>query len=162
VVSRWPEPVERVSSFLREAGAEARLEEFPEGTPTAADAARAVGCRLEEIVKSLVFLCDRRPVLVLVPGDLRADPRKIASAVGAEGTRVASPDEVERMTGFAPGAVAPFALRRVEAVLIDRRLLRHTVVWTGAGSSRHMVGLAPSELVRLTRARPVDIVEESA
>jgi Cys-tRNA(Pro) deacylase len=158
VVSAWPAPVERVSSFLREAGAEARIEEFEEGTPTAADAAAAVGCELDQIVKSLVLLCDGKPVVALVPGDRKGDPVKVARAVGAQSARVAAPDEVERATGFPPGAVAPFALTRVETVLLDRTLLRHPMVWVGAGSARHMVGLAPTELTRLARARPMDVV----
>src|SRR5688500_13748248 len=69
----WPEAVERVAAFLRNGGVEARIEEFEAGTPTAADAARAVGCKLEQIVKSLVFDCDGRPFVVLVPGDRKAD-----------------------------------------------------------------------------------------
>jgi prolyl-tRNA editing enzyme YbaK/EbsC (Cys-tRNA(Pro) deacylase) len=160
VVAVWPEPVERVSSFLREAGAEARIEEFHEGTPTAADAAAAVGCDLAQIVKSLVLVCDDRPVVAFVPGDRRGDPVKIASAAGAEHARVASPDEVERATGFQPGAVAPFPLPQVQTVLLDRTLLQHPVVWAGAGSPRHIVGLAPSELLRLSRARPMDVLQE--
>ena len=133
VVSAWPEPVERVSSFLREAGAEARIEEFPEGTPTAADAAAAVGCELGQIVKSMVSSATRHAVVALVPGDRRCDPEKVARAVGAESARVARGGEVERATGFAPGAVAPFALSRVSTVLLDRTLLGHPVVWAGAG-----------------------------
>ncbi|GIU94690.1 MAG: prolyl-tRNA editing protein [Gaiellaceae bacterium] len=156
----WPASVERVSSFLRDAGAEARLEEFPEGTESAADAAEAVGCALGQIVKSLVFLCDERPVLALVPGDRRGDPVKIARVVGATRARVAPPDVVERVTGFAPGAVAPFALERIEAVLMDETLLVQPLVWVGAGSARHMVGLSPGELRRLSRARPVDVVQD--
>ncbi len=162
MVAAWPEPVERVSSFLREAGAEARIEEFSDGTPTAADAAAAVGCGLDQIVKSLVLLCDGRPVVALVPGDRRGDPGKIARAVKSEGARVASRDEVETATGFAPGAVAPFPLPGVETVLMERTLLRHPIVWVGAGSPRHMVGLAPAELGRLARARPMDVVQEGA
>ena len=54
----WPDEVERVAAFLRAAGVEARVEEFRAGTPTAEDAARAVGCELGQIVKSLVFECD--------------------------------------------------------------------------------------------------------
>lgn len=157
----WPEPVERVAAFLREAGAEARLEEFPEGTPTAGDAARAVGCELSQIVKSLVFDCEGRPVVVLVPGDRRADPAKVAAAVSCTKARVASAALVEEATGFAPGAVAPFPLRAVEQVLIDRTLLAHELVWIGAGSSSHMAGLAPAELVRLARAQPMDAVQDS-
>jgi len=160
VGAAWPEPVERVSSFLREAGAEARIEEFADGTPTAEDAAAAVGCGLDQIVKSLVLLCDSRAVVALVPGDRRGDPAKVARAAGTEAARIASPDEVREITGFAPGAVAPFPLPRVETVLIDRTLLKHPVVWAGAGSTRHLVGLAPAELGRLARARPMDLVQE--
>ena len=54
----WPEPVERVAAFLREVGAEARLEELPQETPTADGAADAIGCTLSQIVKSLVLVCD--------------------------------------------------------------------------------------------------------
>ena len=160
MVSAWPEPVERVSSFLRDAGAEARIEEFDEGTPTAADAAAAVGCELTQIVKSLVLLCDGRAVVALVPGDRRGDPAKIARAVGADTARIASPEEVEQATGFPPGAVAPFPLERVDAVLLDRTLLQHSLVWAGSGSPNHLIGLAPAELVRLARARPMDVVQD--
>ena len=61
----WPESVERVSSFLRAAAVNARVQEFPEGTPTAQEAARAAGCELGQIVKSLVFVCDGVYVLAL-------------------------------------------------------------------------------------------------
>jgi Cys-tRNA(Pro) deacylase len=160
VVAAWPEPVQRVSSFLRDAGAEARIEEFARGTPTAEDAAAAVGCELDQIVKSLVLLCDGRAVVALVPGDRRADQAKIARAAGAEKARIANADEVEKATGFGPGGVAPFPLPGVETVLMDRTLLRHAVVWVGAGSPRHMIGLAPVELARLARGRPLDIVRD--
>jgi Cys-tRNA(Pro) deacylase len=157
-VSAWPEPVERVSSFLREAGAEARIEEFTDGTPTAADAAAAVGCDLSQIVKSMVLVCDSTAVVALVPGDRRADRRKIAEAAGCHAARIAGPDQVQDATGFAPGAVAPFPLRRVESVFIDRSLLKHRVVWIGAGSERHMAAVSPPDLVRLARAEPMDAV----
>jgi prolyl-tRNA editing enzyme YbaK/EbsC (Cys-tRNA(Pro) deacylase) len=155
----WPEPVERVASFAREAGAEIRLEEFPSGTPTAGEAARAVGCEPSAIAKSVVFECDGRFVVALVPGDRRADPGKVAALVGAVHADVAAPARVPVATGFAPGAVAPFPLAAVDRVLIDRLLLWHRVVWVGAGSERHMAGLAPAELLRLTRGRSVDVVE---
>jgi prolyl-tRNA editing enzyme YbaK/EbsC (Cys-tRNA(Pro) deacylase) len=156
-VEAWPEPVERVAAALREAGAEARIEEFASGTPTAEDAARAVGCELRCIVKSLLFECDGRPVLVLVAGDRRADPRKVAAVTGVRRARVAGPAAVKEATGFAPGAVAPFPLRRVERVLIDRSLVGEGVLWIGAGSPRHLAGLPAEELVRVARAEPFDV-----
>jgi len=162
VAAAWPEPVERVSSFLREAGAEARIEQFTEGTPTASDAAAAVGCGLDQIVKSLVFVCDGKPVVALVPGDLRGDREKVAGEASAASARIASAEEVERATGFPPGAVAPFPLPEVDVVLLDRALLRHRIVWAGAGSHQHVVGLSPAELARLSRARLADVSQESS
>ena len=158
----WPEPVERVAAYLREAGVEARLEELESGTATAEDAARAAGCPLAQIVKSLVFLCDGRAVVTLVPGDRRADPAKVARAAGAAEARIARPAEVQEATGFAAGAVAPFPLPNVDRVLIDQSLLGHDVVWVGAGSTSHMAALNPAVLARLAKAQPMDAVEDSA
>jgi prolyl-tRNA editing enzyme YbaK/EbsC (Cys-tRNA(Pro) deacylase) len=155
----FPEPVQRVADFLRRNAAEARIEEFRAGTPTAVDAARAVGCKLGQIVKSVVLTCDARYLVVLTPGDRRTDVAKVARAAGCEKARIASPDEVLAATGFAAGAVAPFPLPRVERVYVDRSLLGHKRVWVGAGSPNHMAALAPGDLVRLSRAEPMDAVE---
>jgi len=160
-VTDLPEPVQRVASFLFEQKAEARIEEFSGGTPTAEDAARAAGCELDQIVKSLVFLCDDRPVLVMVPGDRRADRSKIAAEVRCRRAKVAGPEDVLRVTGFEAGGVAPFPLPRIDLVLLDTRLLAHPFVWVGAGTSSHMAVLAPTDLARLTHARSLDLVEQS-
>ncbi len=157
----WPEPVERVAVFYREAGAEARLEELATGTHTAQAAAKAIGCTLEQVVKSLVFYCGQRTVLALLPGDRRADPTKIAAAAGADEARVARPDEVLGITGFAPGAVSPVPVPAGALVLVERTIVSAPVVWVGGGSERHMVMLAPLELVRVTRGTLADIAQES-
>jgi prolyl-tRNA editing enzyme YbaK/EbsC (Cys-tRNA(Pro) deacylase) len=157
-VLAWPEPVERVAAYLRAGGAEARIEEFIQGTPTAEDAATAVGCGLAQIVKSLVFECDGRTIVVMVPGDRRASTRKVARAAGARGAHIAGPELVRSATGFEPGAVAPFPLPKVDRVFVDRSLLAHREVWIGAGSPHHLAAIAPPELVRLARAQPVDAV----
>jgi prolyl-tRNA editing enzyme YbaK/EbsC (Cys-tRNA(Pro) deacylase) len=159
-VRAWPEPVERVTAFLRHAGAEVRVEEFPAGTPTAHEAAEAIGCKLGEIVKSLVFECDGRAVLAMIPGDRRADAAKIARALDADQARIAPPARVRELTGFEPGAVAPFPPAKVDRVLIDQHLLLHEHVWVGAGSARHMARLAPAELIRLSRAVHLDLVAD--
>jgi len=158
----WPEEVERVAAFLRESGAESRLEEFADGTPTAEDAAKAVGCELAQIVKSLVFDCGGRYVLELVPGDRRADPAKVAAAAGSAAARIASPAQVLEATGYPAGGVAPFPLTSVALVLLDQTLLAHERVWIGAGSERHLAEIAPGELARLTRARTTDLVERES
>jgi len=156
----WPEPVQRVARVLREGRVEARIEEFKAGTPTAADAATATGSPVDRIVKSLVFSCDGRAIVVMVPGDRRADTAKIAAAAGCVRVKAVGADAVEELTGFPAGGVAPFPLPRIQTVLLDRALLAHELVWIGAGSSRHMAALAPADLARLARARPVDAVVE--
>jgi prolyl-tRNA editing enzyme YbaK/EbsC (Cys-tRNA(Pro) deacylase) len=158
--ANWPEPVQRVARALREGRIEARIEEFHEGTPTAADAAAATGASIGQIVKSLVFSCDGRAIVVMVPGDRRADTAKIAVAAGCERVKSVGADAVEQLTGFSAGGVAPFPLPGIQTVLIERSLMAHEVVWIGAGSSRHMAAFAPADLVRLARARPVDAAVE--
>ena len=153
MVGAWPEPVERVSSFLRESGVEARIHEFPDGT---------AGVDSSQIVKSLVFVCDERPVVALVPGDCKGDPAKVARAVEAESARVAKAQEVEDATGFAPGAVAPFPLPNVATVLMEPALYHHDIVWAGAGSHKHVLGISPTDLGRLARVRPMDVVADAA
>ena len=155
-----PEPVQRVADFLGAAGAEARLEEFPEEIPTVRDVAKTLGVDPGQIVKTLVFVCDGRPVVALVPGDRRADGGKIARAVGAGSARVATRDEVVAATGFPPGAVAPFPLPVVETILLEQTLLTRDYLWVGAGSERHLARLPASELLRLSRARQMDAVED--
>jgi prolyl-tRNA editing enzyme YbaK/EbsC (Cys-tRNA(Pro) deacylase) len=155
----WPDSVERVSAVLRAAAVESRIEEFTEGTPTARDAAKAVGCDLAQIVKSLVLVCDGAFVLALVPGDRRADEAAVAEAVPAQLVRVARPEEVVHATGFEPGAVAPFPRRAVTQTLMDRSFFVHDVLWIGAGSPAHMASIAPAELLRLSGARAVDLAD---
>jgi prolyl-tRNA editing enzyme YbaK/EbsC (Cys-tRNA(Pro) deacylase) len=154
----WPEPVQRVSSFIGRAAVDASIVEFPEGTPTAEDAARAAGCRLEQIVKSLLFVCDGEYALALIPGDRRADAAKVAAAVGAAEARVARAKEVVEATGFEPGAVAPFPTE-VPNVVMERTLLQHGVVWIGAGSEAHMARISPADVQQLSGARTADLVE---
>jgi Cys-tRNA(Pro) deacylase len=156
-MTSWPEPVERVSAVLRAAAVDARIEEFGEGAHTAEDAARAIGCELDQIVKSIVLVCDGAYVLALVPGDRRADDDAVRAAVGADEVRVAKAREVVHATGFDPGGVAPFPQRAVTQTLMDRSFLAHEEVWVGAGSSSHMASLRPQELLRLTGAKTVDL-----
>src|SRR4051794_21526153 len=160
-MNTWPEAVERVAAALRDAQVEAHIEEFADGTATAQEAADAVGCKLPQIVKSLVFVAGDEAVVVLIPGDRRADTSKVAAALGAAKAKVASPDEVRRLTGFEPGAVAPFPLAHIERVLVDRALLTQPELWIGSGSSRHLAAIRPADLVRITRATTVDAAQRA-
>jgi Cys-tRNA(Pro) deacylase len=157
-VRAWPEAVERVGAHFVAAGAEGRIEELEADCASAQAAADALGCTLGQIVKSLVLMADGRPAIALVPGDSRADTRKIAAALGAKHSRIARPDEVVTATGYEPGAVAPFALARVRRILMEATLLGFESVWCGAGSKHHMASLSPTELLRVSQGVTADLL----
>ena len=98
----------------------------------------------------------------MVPGDRRADSRKVAEAAGCRRAKIADAAQVRDSTGFEPGAVAPFPLPKVSKVFVDRQLLVHERVWIGAGSPSHMATLSPGDLVRLAKAQQMDAVAEAA
>ncbi len=142
---------------LRAAGLTAEIQEFPAGTRTAEDAARALGTTVAQIVKSLVFLADGRPVLALVSGANRVDERKLAAACGAQRVVKADADTVREATGFGIGGVPPLGYRRPLRAFIDQDLLRHDLVYAAAGTSTAVFPVTPGELVRASGAQPVDL-----
>lgn len=126
---------------------------FPEGTKTAQDAARAIGCDVSAIVKSLVFTVDGEPVVALVPGDLRLDTAKLAVAAGGSTVQRASLDEVREATGFVAGGTPPFGHNRSLRVFADPALRRNDPVWAAAGTPTAVFPISIADLDRL--AAPV-------
>jgi len=121
-------------------------------TATAPEAAAAVGCPLGAIVKSLLFLADRDPRLVLVAGDRKADQRLLASLWGIprKRIRIADPEMVQRVTGFAVGAVPPVAHATPLPVWIDASLARYKILWAAAGARNAFFPIAFADLIRIT------------
>ena len=132
---------------------------FPQGTRTAEDAAAAVGVEVGQIVKSLVFERDGKPVLALVSGANRADEALLAEAFGGVGGDVvrASADDVRAWTGFAIGGVPPVGHATPVETVIDEDLLRYAVVWAAAGTPTDVFAIAPDDLVRVTDGRVVKL-----
>jgi len=156
-VESWPEPVARVAEVLRHAGIDARVEEFPEGTPTAGAAAKAVGASRAQIVKSLVFVCDGLVGVIAL-----AYPHRTFVEVAAifsfflviKGT-------FDIVVAFMSRSVSSLwwlgLIAGVAQVLLAGELLVHDRVWIGAGSERHMAGISPLDLLRLTNARTAEL-----
>ena len=135
--------------------------QFPEGTRTADDAARAIGCKLGQIVKSLVFLSGERPVVALVSGENRLDSARLAAALGeGKPVRKADADSTRSATGFAIGGVPPFGHLTALPVFIDPDLLRYEVVWAAAGRPDSVFEIAPQRLIELSGATVADLKEE--
>lgn len=147
----------RVERTLAAAGLDARILEMAEGTRTAADAARAAGCDLDQIVKSIIFRgeADGHVVLFLTAGGNRVDDAK-ASAVAGEALGKADADLIRAETGFAIGGVAPVGHLRPLRGYFDPRLLDFDVVWAAAGTPRHIFAAPPREILRLSGAEIAD------
>ncbi len=154
--------VSRVVAAASEAGLQIDVEQFPEGTRTAADAARAVGCDVAQIVKSLVFMADAAPILALASGANRVDAGRLGAALSAAEVRRADGDEARAATGFAIGGIPPFGHDRPLTVLIDRDLLSHDRLWAAAGLPDAVFAITPDALVNASGGRVVDLAEPTS
>jgi prolyl-tRNA editing enzyme YbaK/EbsC (Cys-tRNA(Pro) deacylase) len=134
------------------AGVEVEVTRYPEGTRTAADAARAIGCDVGAIVKSLVFVVDGTgPVLALTSGANRVDVALLAACFGASAARQAKADEVRDATGFAIGGTPPFGAGL--PTVVDEALCAYETVWAAAGTPDSVFPIAPTRLVEVTGGR---------
>jgi prolyl-tRNA editing enzyme YbaK/EbsC (Cys-tRNA(Pro) deacylase) len=147
----------RVQSALSAFGGDHEIVEFTEPARTAADAARLLGCRVEQIANSLIFRAGDAAVLVMASGGRRVDPARIAEALG-EPIGKADADFVRARTGFAIGGVAPLGhTTPPAATLIDTELFAWPEIWAAAGHSHTVFRLTPDELVRMTGGRVVTV-----
>ncbi|MGH2631545.1 MAG: YbaK/EbsC family protein [Actinomycetota bacterium] len=151
--------MDRFADAARALGLHPQVRRFPEGTKTAADAAKAIGCDVGQIVKSLVFAADDAVVLALTSGSNRVDESKLAGVAEATVVRRATPEEARAATGFAVGGTPPFGHPTRVRAFCDEDLLAHDEVWAAAGTPHSVFQLTPADLVRLSGAAVVDIAE---
>lgn len=145
--------LKRVEQALAEAGIAARILEMTEGTRTAAEAAAAAGCEIDQIVKSIIFRgeADGRAVLFLTAGGNQVDAAK-ASAVAGEALGKADAALIRAQTGFAIGGVSPVGHLTPIRAFFDPRLLDFAEVWAAAGTPNHIFAAHPREILALTGA----------
>lgn len=148
-----PATAQRVVDAAAAKGLDVAVREFPAGTRTAADAAAAVGCAVDQIVKSMIFDADGEVVLALTSGVHLVDPEALARAAGAAVCSRADPDQVRDTTGYAIGGVPPFGHDRAVRTWIDPHLLSFDEVWAAAGTPHHVFAINPQMLVELTGAQ---------
>ena len=150
--------VRRVREALKEQGFEPEVVELQRTARSATGAADALGVRVEQIVKSLVFRGRRtgRPVLVLAGGANRIDENRISRLL-SEPVEMADASYMREKTGFAIGGVSPVGHTERPEAFVDEALLLESEVWAAAGHTHVVFGLEPAELVRLTGARVVAV-----
>lgn len=150
----------RVAEYLRRCGIDTGVVHLDKTTRTAELAAQAIGCPVGAIVKSLVFLSDGKPILVLASGDRRVSTEKLGRLVGGEQVTIARASEVKEITGFAIGGVPPVAHDNIDVVLMDEQLRRFETVYAAAGSPFDIFPVSPVDLERIAQARICDVAED--
>ncbi len=143
----------RVKRALEEAGLSVEVLEMPDSTRTAAEAATAAGCALDQIAKSIIFRAETTgdAVLFVTAGGNQVDAAK-ASAVAGEALGKADAGLIRSQTGFAIGGVAPIGHLNPIRAWFDPRLLAFDTVYAAAGTPRHIFPIAPDTLLALSGA----------
>ena len=148
-----------IDRFIGEAeasGLDVEVQRYPEGTRTAADAAAAVGCKIDQIVKSLVFMADVRPILILCSGARRIDEEKLAEYIGTE-IRIAGASEVRAATGYAIGGTPPLGHTVPLKTVVDPHLMEFEEIWAAAGTPDSVFPIEPKKLVKATSGAVVAV-----
>ncbi len=139
---------ERVQNALDALGLQAEVIRLPAGTRTAQEAAQAVGCDVGAIAKSLLFLADGEPLLVICGGDKRVDTEQVARLVGARKVEMAPAGEVRRITGYAIGGVPPVGHATPIRKLFDSGLLLRPIIYAAGGAHDALFSVDPRSLAQ--------------
>jgi prolyl-tRNA editing enzyme YbaK/EbsC (Cys-tRNA(Pro) deacylase) len=141
---------QRVQDALRAKNVACRVVELPASTRSAKEAAEAIGCRVPQIVKSLIFTGKQSgaPILVLASGSNRVNESRLQALVG-EPIAKASADFVREKTGFAIGGVPPVGHAEPIAAYIDEDLLQYDEIWAAAGTPHAVFKLTPDDLLKI-------------
>lgn len=141
-----------IQVWLTSRGYQMEVGELPDSTRTAADAAQAIGCKIGQIVKSLVFRGEtsNKPILILASGPNRVNEAKIAELIG-ESIIKADPEFVRTNTGFSIGGVPPIGHKIALTPIIDADLLAFAEIWAAAGSPFAVFRTTPDQLIEMSQ-----------
>jgi len=149
---------QKVQDALNRHGVSCRVVELPGSTRTAQEAAQAVGCRVEQIAKSLVFQgkTTKKPVLVVASGANRVNEKKLRDLL-SEPVRKADAEFVREHTGFAIGGVPPAGLSNPMEIFIDEDLFKYPEIWAAAGTPHAVFKLTAADLLKITQGKVISI-----
>ena len=152
--------LEKAESYLKEAGFLDHVIELKESTATVALAAEALGVELGMIAKTMSILQGEQPVLILTEGTAKVDNRKYKDTFHVKAKMIPF-EQVEEVTGHAPGGVCPFGIKDGIEVYLDESLKRFETVYPAAGDDHSAVRLTIPELEKVSGAKGwVDVCRE--
>ena len=152
--------IAEVRAYFRQFGMEDRVLELEESSATVELAAQALGCEPGKIAKSLSFLVQEKPILILTAGDEKIDNKKYKARFGTK-ARMLTPEEALTLIGHPVGGVCPFAVREGVTVYLDVSLRRFETVFPACGSGSSAIELNMEELERYSNSVDwVDVCKE--
>jgi prolyl-tRNA editing enzyme YbaK/EbsC (Cys-tRNA(Pro) deacylase) len=155
---------QRVIDAAKIAGVDISVQIFPEGTKTSADAARAAGCELSAIAKSLVFVVETEtgdePVIAVLSGDHRLDTAKLATVARGLKSRRAELEEARAATGYAPGGTAVFGLANQLRIFADKGIQRNDPIWSAAGTPDAIYPISLADFERAVNPIWADLAQD--
>ena len=144
--------IDRVREYLKDYGVADRIREFPVSSATVELAAAAIGCAPGRIAKTLSFLVDGAPVLIVAAGDVKIDNPKYKAQFHTKAVMLPA-DRVEALVGHAVGGVCPFGVNEGVCVYLDESLKRFETVFPACGTANSAVELTIPELERCSGYR---------
>lgn len=150
----------KAKEHLRKFGLEDRIMEFSVSSATVGEAAKAINCKEEEIVKTLSFIVEDRPILIAVAGDSKVDNVKFRDEFHTKAKMIPL-DNVEELIGHAVGGVCPFGVNENVDVYLDNSLKRFETVYPASGSSNSAVKITLDELEKASDYKKwIDVCKE--
>lgn len=146
-----------VENFFKERGIKKEILHYEETTHDSAHAAEAIGVEISQIAKSILFMADGRPVLVVISGVERVDMKKLKKKLGAKKLKFAGEEDVRENTGFEVGGVSPVGLPAAVQIFLDRSLRKHEKIYPAAGGPNTMFESTFDELLNVTGAVEADL-----
>ncbi len=137
--------IEKVREYLKKFGLDNKIMEFDVSSATVKEAAIALNCKEQEIAKTLSFIVNDRPVLIVTAGDSKVDNSKFKTKFNVKAKMIPF-DDVERLVGYAVGGVCPFGVNEDVDVFLDESLKRFDTVYPACGSSNSAIKLSIEEL----------------
>jgi len=140
---------------LKELGIQIDVKEFNVSTKTAEEAARAIGCKINQIAKSIVFDAQGEPVLVIVSGGNKVNEAKMSFHL-SKSVKKADANFVKEKTGYSIGGVPPFGYKTEIKTFIDKDLLKYKEIWAAAGGDNTVFKIFPEELIKYSKGQILD------
>lgn len=147
-----------IQDFLDSVGLKAQVLELPASTRTAKEAAKALNCKIEQIIKSLVFktVTTNQAILILVCGSNLVNESLLSERIG-ERIEKANAEFTREATGFAIGGVPPFGHKTKIQTFIDQDLLNYTELWAAAGTPKSVFKITPDDIVETTEGKVLKV-----